>query len=127
MCTQEIRCRLAPGDTTYSRPDITRVVFKYKLARLLKNIKSGKYFDLKEKKVDFLIYVIEYQYRGLPHAHICIRDPNAPPKYDHDSVGAYIDSILTARFPDDLNEWPEYVAMIRKNMFHKGSTNVRVQ
>jgi hypothetical protein len=96
--------------------------FKYKLTRLLRNIRSGKYFPLQQnQKLDFIIHVIEYQYRGLPHAHICVRDPNAPPKWDHGSVGAYIDSVISARFPDDMDEWPEYITMLRSNMLHRCS------
>lgn len=119
---KEITCRLQLGESTYSRPDVTCMVFKHKLTKLLKNIKAGKYFTLRaDQKLDFIIHVIEYQYRGLPHAHICIRDPNAPPKWDHANVGEYIDSVISARFPDDMDEWPEYVQMLRKNMLHRCS------
>ncbi len=39
------------------------------------NIRNGKYFKLHE--VIFIIHVIEYQYRGLPHAHMVFRLDNA--------------------------------------------------
>jgi hypothetical protein len=35
------------------------------------NIRHGKYFDGHEKIYTF--HVIEYQYRGLPHAHLVVR------------------------------------------------------
>ena len=57
-------------------------------------------------------------YAGLPHAHICVRDPNAPQKWNHDEIGDYIDSVISARFPDDMEELPEYVVTLRKNMVH---------
>ena len=60
-------------------------------------------------------------YVGLPHAHICVRDPNAPPKWNHDAIGDYIDSVISARFPDNMEEWPEYVVTLRKNMVHRCS------
>ena len=34
----------------------------------MKNLRNGKYFNNTKTKYD--IHVIEYQHRGLPHAHI---------------------------------------------------------
>ncbi len=39
------------------------------------NIRNGKYFDCRE--VIYTFHVIEYQYCGLPHAHLVIRLDNA--------------------------------------------------
>ena len=35
------------------------------------NIRNGKYFDGRE--LIYTFHVIEYQYRGLPHAHLVVR------------------------------------------------------
>jgi len=35
------------------------------------NIRNGKYFDGRE--IIYTFHVIEYQYRGLPHAHLVVR------------------------------------------------------
>ena len=56
------------GQTPANRPDITSRVFKQKLDAMLKDINSGQIFG----KVKALTYVIEFQKRGLPHAHILI-------------------------------------------------------
>jgi hypothetical protein len=58
----------------FDRPDVTAAVFKSRLDQFNKNIRNGKYFD--GRKLDYTFHVIEYQYRGLPHAHIviCLKD-----------------------------------------------------
>ena len=40
------------------------------------NIRNGKYFC--GSKFTYTFHVIEYQYRGLPHAHLVIRLGDAP-------------------------------------------------
>ncbi|KAM3237638.1 hypothetical protein P3L10_012667 [Capsicum annuum] len=54
------RKRLNPKDC----PDILRRIFKIKLDHLIKNLKSKQVFE----KVKTVIYTIEFQKRGLPHA-----------------------------------------------------------
>jgi len=39
------------------------------------NIRNGKYFDGRD--IIYTFHVIEYQYRGLPHAHLVVRLDNA--------------------------------------------------
>jgi hypothetical protein len=77
----EIQERLLPGQTAFDRPDIVDQVFHQRLQAFLANIRKGVYFggrvddDGKFMKgnheVVYLMHVIEYQHRGLPHAHIC--------------------------------------------------------
>ncbi|XP_031131679.1 uncharacterized protein LOC116033064 [Ipomoea triloba] len=50
------------------RPDIVSRVFKMKLDALVKEIRNGKLFGI----VTAVVYTIEFQKRGLPHAHILI-------------------------------------------------------
>jgi hypothetical protein len=52
-------------------PAIVCEVFKAKLDALIHNLKNGKFFV--EDTTVFLIHVIEYQERGLPHAHIVLK------------------------------------------------------
>ncbi len=47
---------------------MTVSVFKSRLDKFKTNIKNGKYFELRE--VIYIIHMIEYQYCGLPHAHM---------------------------------------------------------
>jgi len=71
---KEIVEALLPTQTAFDRPDLTVQVFKYKLAALLHNLRGGKYTG--GMKTSYLIYVIEYQHRGLPHAHIVCQVPH---------------------------------------------------
>jgi hypothetical protein len=54
---------------------VTVPVFKSRLNKFKTNIRNGKYFKLRE--VIYIVHVIEYQYPGLPHAHMVFRLDNA--------------------------------------------------
>ncbi len=64
----EIQSQLINCQTAFDRPDVTVPVFKSRLDKFKTNIRNEKYFESRE--VIYIIHVIEYQYRGLPHAHI---------------------------------------------------------
>jgi hypothetical protein len=64
----EIVSQLLDGQNAFNRPDVTAAVFKSRLDRMKMNIQNGKYFDGSEPTYTF--HVIEYQYPGLPHAHL---------------------------------------------------------
>jgi hypothetical protein len=78
----EIQERLLPGQTAFDRPDIVDQVFHQRLQALLANIRKGVYFGGRvdengkfmkgNHEVIYLMHVIEYQRRGLPHAHIVV-------------------------------------------------------
>jgi hypothetical protein len=57
------------------RPDVTVPVIKSRLDKFKTNIRNGKYFELCE--VIYIIHVIEYQYHGLPRAHMVFRVDSA--------------------------------------------------
>jgi len=60
---------LIPKDTTiYQCPDIVSEVFHNRLNKLLVDLRNGYFHN--ERKTMYDVYVIEYQNRGLPHAHI---------------------------------------------------------
>lgn len=104
---REIKEQLPVGQTAFDRPDITVQVFQEKLRALIANLKAGKYHggswvyvdkwdtvtetwvedtvgtyvahsDSDECILDYLMVVIEYQHRGLPHAHLVYRIRYAP-------------------------------------------------
>ena len=104
---RELLEMLGEGQTAFDRPDLVAQVFNEKLKALIANLKSGKYHGAKmvyidiwdeelgewvedtvgkyvphdsngESIMDYLVYVIEYQHRGLPHAHIVYRIKYAP-------------------------------------------------
>ena len=64
----EIKKYINPGMSAQDRPDIVSRVFKLKLEQLMRDIRYGEIFG----KVCALIHTIEYQKRGLPHAHILV-------------------------------------------------------
>uniref|UniRef100_A0A0D3ATV2 Helitron helicase-like domain-containing protein n=2 Tax=Brassica TaxID=3705 RepID=A0A0D3ATV2_BRAOL len=67
---REIKEHLAKygGDSSNDRPDIECRVFKMKLDQLLKDFKKGTCF----KPYTATFHRIEFQKRGLPHAHILL-------------------------------------------------------
>ncbi len=64
---KEITDALLPRQTAKDRPDLIIRVFNLKLDALLKDIKDGVLGTVIAK-----IWVIEFQKRGLPHAHILL-------------------------------------------------------
>ena len=65
---EEITNHLKPHQQASDRPDIVARVFEMKLQELLKDIVKGKIFGT----VAAIMHVIEFQKRGLPHAHILL-------------------------------------------------------
>ncbi|XP_070026693.1 uncharacterized protein [Nicotiana sylvestris] len=91
------------------RPDILSRVFKIKLDRLIKDLRDNKVFGA----VKSVIYTIEFQKRGLPHAHILLflHEHNKYP-----TVGD-IDQIITAEIPDETVD-PHYYRAVKSFMMH---------
>lgn len=88
----EIKENLLPGQTAVNRPDITSRVFAGKLQSLLNDLDKGEFFGA----VDAMVHVVEYQKRGLPHAHILlILKPDDRPRCGDD-----YDTIVSAEIPD---------------------------
>jgi len=135
----DIQEQLLPGQTAFDRGDIVCQVFFRKLQALLKNLREGKYFRFgtstrESYKIHFEVRVIEYQKRGLPHAHIVIKfkDHSTMPRYeDKPGLAAWIDKHITAVYPstifDDEPLEPneiveqdlEYAEMVKSHMMHK--------
>jgi hypothetical protein len=113
---REILERLPVGQTAFDRPDIVAQVFREKLKLFIANLNAGIYHGgcmrykynstddtyssdgtympsskvgHGEKALVYIMYVIEYQHRGLPHAHIVYRisyAPEGPRRDDSDEV-----------------------------------------
>ncbi|XP_057451825.1 uncharacterized protein LOC130743602 [Lotus japonicus] len=62
------RCVSEKGLNAYDRPDISCRVFHIKVKQLMRDLRKCQYFG----KVSAGMYTIEFQKRGLPHAHILI-------------------------------------------------------
>ena len=80
------------GQNVEDWPDIVTRVFKIKLDKLLHDLRHESHFG----RVIAVLYTIEFQKRGLPHAHILLlldtKDKCPSP--------ADIDSIITAEIPN---------------------------
>ena len=109
-----------PGQTAYNRPDITNRVFKAKKDALIHNLRNGKYFN---SKTAYILCVIEFQHRGLPHVHIVYRLENGPDHNDLQTCIDFIDQFLSTTMPIiDENSSEEdilYAKLVRENMIHK--------
>ncbi|GKG26665.1 helicase, partial [Tanacetum coccineum] len=57
-----------PGQRSHDRPEVGTRVFKLKLTELLDDLTKNHVF----RAISAVVYVIEFQKRGLPHAHILI-------------------------------------------------------
>jgi len=64
----EIQQTLLPGQSASDKPDLLARVFKGYLAQFIDEVKNKRIFG----RVGAMLYVIEFQKRGLPHAHILI-------------------------------------------------------
>ncbi|XP_020272658.1 uncharacterized protein LOC109847832 [Asparagus officinalis] len=108
---QEIKYALDElgGQRPDERPDIVARVFKIKLDLLMEDLQAGQYFGNSIAAV----YTIEFQKRGLPHAHILLwLDPNS--KYpDSDAIN----KIISAEIPDRETD-PVGYAAVGQYMMH---------
>ena len=105
---EEIRRELYPGQKATDRPDVVCRVFHMRLKELLK--------DLHERGVlgqtVAYSYSIEYQKRGLPHAHILLIL-----QHDHKVRAEDIDNFVCAEIPDPVNQ-PRLFEIVTRNMLH---------
>ncbi|XP_070037708.1 uncharacterized protein [Nicotiana tomentosiformis] len=91
------------------RPDILSRVFKIKLNRLIKDLRDNHVFG----QVKAVIYTIEFQKRGLPHAHILLF------LHEHNkfSSASDIDRIISTEIPDEVSD-PNYYNAVKNLMMH---------
>jgi hypothetical protein len=105
----EIRDALLPGQQPNDRPDLIARVFRIKLQELLTDLIKRQVLG----RVVGHMHVVEFQKRGLPHAHILlILAPEdkllSPDQYD---------TVVTAELPDPISE-PELYETISTCMMH---------
>ena len=106
---REIRDNLLLGQQATDRPDICARVFHLKKEHLLSLINQGKYFGA----VAAHVHVVEFQKRGLPHAHILVTLKDG---YKLTTVQD-IDKYISAEIPDHENDSVLYNIVV-KNMIH---------
>ncbi|KAL3648627.1 hypothetical protein CASFOL_005030 [Castilleja foliolosa] len=93
------------------RPDIVTRVFKLKLNELIRELKQNQMFG--KVVADVVVYTIEFQKRGLPHAHILLflsKEKKYPTPDD-------IDRIICAEIPDKESD-PTYYDVVKTHMMH---------
>ena len=100
---------LGPKQDPALRPDITARVFKMKLRELLDDLTKRNVFG----PVVADVHVVEFQKRGLPHAHILlILDPKHVP-----TTTAELDATVCAEIPDPARD-PILHDLVRLHMIH---------
>ncbi|XP_012833846.1 PREDICTED: uncharacterized protein LOC105954712 [Erythranthe guttata] len=91
------------------RPDILCRVFKMKLDSMMTEIKKGRIFG----RIRAYVCTIEFQKRGLSHAHILLWLHND----DKPKNPEEIDRIICAEIPDEENDRKMY-QLVEKYMIH---------
>jgi hypothetical protein len=108
----EIKNELFPGQKPQHRHDLLARVFHLKQKILMNLITKGKIFG----DVQCHMYTIEWQKRGLPHAHILVW---LKQKIHSDRV----DQFISAEIPN-LEEDPQLYACITTQMVHGPCGNI---
>lgn len=94
----EIVTELLPNQKPSDRPDIIARVFKLKKDALMKEIVKDDIFG----SVVAFMQVVEFQKRGLPHAHILLIMHQRSKVWTSDDV----DKIVSAELPPDPSSFP---------------------
>jgi hypothetical protein len=106
----EIKNELYPGQCAQDCPNLVARVFRAKLEELRRRLLYKGILG----KVKAYVYVIEFQKRGLPHAHWLLIMQR---KYEITCPEQY-DAIITTELPDK-KKYPELYKMVTKNMMHR--------
>ncbi|WVZ73211.1 hypothetical protein U9M48_021552 [Paspalum notatum var. saurae] len=105
----EIKRELLPGQTPQDRPDLVVRVFHAKLEELKKRLTKQDILG----KVRAYVYVVEFQKRGLPHAHFLLIMQR---KYKLTCPEQY-DLLISAEIPNK-KKYPQLRKMVLKHMMH---------
>ncbi|XP_054287572.1 uncharacterized protein LOC129003305 [Macrosteles quadrilineatus] len=107
--TWEENKKACPRGGTRSDPSTACRVFRIKLLELLRDLRSGAMFG----RSVYIVYVIEMQMRGLPHAHIVFKiDGDGPVQ------ASEIDSIIRADIPSEEEAGGRLRKLVLKHMIH---------
>lgn len=105
----EITENLKPGQTASDRPELVARVFHAKLQALIEDLKTEAIFG----DVIGRVHTIEFQKRGLPHAHILLilRGPFRP------RTAEDVDRVVSAEIPDPERD-PDLCQVVVDCMLH---------
>nr|XP_017246302.1 PREDICTED: uncharacterized protein LOC108217905 [Daucus carota subsp. sativus] len=101
-----------PGCKSENSPDIISRVFRLKLDQLTTDIKKKAYFGVCVG-VSTVMYVVEFQKRGLPHVHMLIWLDSKSKIYLKNNV----DKFVSAEIPDPVKD-PVGYAAVKAFMIH---------
>jgi hypothetical protein len=105
----EINAEMKSNQKPWMRADIEARVFKMKLVELLHDLQHKRIFGMVVAKV----HVVEFQKRGLPHAHILIiLGEEDKPRTSDD-----FDQFISAEIPDKILQ-PELYEAVTTHMIH---------
>uniref|UniRef100_A0A8D8QAR4 ATP-dependent DNA helicase n=2 Tax=Cacopsylla melanoneura TaxID=428564 RepID=A0A8D8QAR4_9HEMI len=104
----EIQRNLRPHETAFDRPDLVCRVFEQKKQQLVRLLVSGRVFG----PLEYIFSTCEFQKRGLPHVHICLRVVGGGPKSSEE-----IDSYVSATIPRE-DEDSRLRELVLKHMVH---------
>ncbi|RCV21779.1 hypothetical protein SETIT_4G164800v2 [Setaria italica] len=107
---EEITNELEFGQTPQDRPDLVVHVFRAKLEEMKKQLLEEHILG----KVKAYTYVVEFQKRGLPHAHFLLIMTR---KYKLTCPEQY-DRLISAELPNK-QKYPELYKMVIKHMMHR--------
>ncbi|XP_076937089.1 uncharacterized protein LOC143604518 [Bidens hawaiensis] len=112
----EIRDNLKPGQTAQDRPDLVSRVFRAKLEDLKEQLLKKHLLG----EVKAYVYVIEFQKRGLPHAHFLLI------MYPQDKINNpdHYDKVVCDEIPD-VRRHPKMHDLVVKHMMHGPCGNLR--
>src|SRR6266403_1572611 len=102
----EITGALLQGQTTSDCPNLVVCIFHAKLQSLIKDFRQGIMGDMAG-----YLYTIEFQKRGLPHAHMIIFLKPHAKLHTPDQI----DSLMSSEFPVDH---PDLLKLIKTFMVH---------
>ena len=107
---KEIVDNLKWGQKPEDRPDLVNRVFKMKLKMLLDDLTVRQVLG----RITAHMYVIEFQKRGLPHAHILLfsHEKDVPQSSED------FDKIVCAELPDPVKN-PKLYKIVTACMFHR--------
>ncbi|XP_027182204.1 uncharacterized protein LOC113780620 [Coffea eugenioides] len=106
---KEIQCNLKYHEKPLDRPDLLARVLRAKFEMLKHELLNRQIFG----KVAACVYVIEFQKRGFPHAHLLLI---LKPQFKLLNPESY-DKIVCAELPDRL-QYPHLYSLVVKHMIH---------
>ena len=118
----EINENIFEDQDGYVRVDVTAKVFKGKLYNFIHNLKAGKYFG--GRVPIYILFVFEWQERGLPHCHLVFRLTDHPKSTIEciEFIDKYIRTDLNVNLHDNkysAKENEDYLKFVKKIMTHR--------